>query len=60
MTRTKHERVVTGEDVVIHRDFYLFHRFVTLTADVMFVNGMPFLATFSRDIRLTTVEFLPR
>ena len=28
-------------------------------ADVMFVNGVPFLVTLSRKIRLFTVEFLP-
>ena len=32
---------------------------MTLTADVMFVNGVPFLVTLSRKIRLFTVEFLP-
>ena len=25
----------------------------------MFVNGLPFLVTFSRNIRLTTIEYLP-
>ena len=32
---------------------------MTLTVDVMFVNGVPFLVTLSRKIRLFTVEFLP-
>eukprot|EP00804_Cyclotella_cryptica_P011815 CCRYP_021222-RA/>CCRYP_021222-RA protein AED:0.36 eAED:-0.92 QI:0/-1/0/1/-1/1/1/0/432 len=32
---------------------------VTLTADVMFVNGLPFCVTLSRDIKLITIEFLP-
>ena len=32
---------------------------VTLTADVMFVNGLPFLVTLSQDIKLASVEFLP-
>ena len=36
------------------------HKFLTLTADVMFVNGVPFLVTFSRKIRLFTVELFPR
>ena len=43
----------------IPKDFYELHHFVTLTADVMFVNGIPFLVTRSRDIRMNTVEFLP-
>ena len=36
------------------------HRFVsvTLTADVMFVNGLPFLVTMSCCIRLLTVEHI--
>ena len=31
----------------------------TLSADVMFVNGIPFLTTLSRKIQLRTAEFLP-
>ena len=34
-------------------------RFVTLTADVMFVNGNAFLVTRSRRIRLLTAEYIP-
>jgi len=56
--RKKPERV-EPEYTEIPKDFYVLHRFVTLTADVMFVNGIPFLITRSRDIRLNTVEFLP-
>ena len=43
----------------IPRDFYELHRFVTLTADVMFVNGIPFLVTLSRKIKMLTAEYLP-
>ncbi len=32
---------------------------VTLTADVMFVNGLPFFVTLSCYIKLITIEFLP-
>eukprot|EP00804_Cyclotella_cryptica_P007870 CCRYP_001432-RA/>CCRYP_001432-RA protein AED:0.43 eAED:0.43 QI:0/0/0/1/1/1/2/0/246 len=32
---------------------------VTLAADVMFVNGLPFFVTLSRHIKLITIEFLP-
>jgi hypothetical protein len=35
------------------------HKFVTIVADVMFVNGLPFLVTSSRGISLITIEFLP-
>ncbi len=37
----------------------MLHCFVTLVADVMFANGIPFLMTLSRNIRLITAEFLP-
>eukprot|EP00804_Cyclotella_cryptica_P006894 CCRYP_007059-RA/>CCRYP_007059-RA protein AED:0.47 eAED:-0.58 QI:0/-1/0/1/-1/1/1/0/231 len=57
--RHRPERVTT-DIVVIPRDFVQQHRFVTLTADIMFVNGVPFLVTRSRGIQLITVEFLPR
>merc|ERR1712194_319261 len=35
------------------------HRFVTLTADVMFLNGVSFLITLSRRIKLYTAEHIP-
>jgi hypothetical protein len=35
------------------------NRDVTLTADVMFVNGTPFLVTNSRKINVTTSEYVP-
>ena len=34
-------------------------KIVTLTADSMFVNGIPFLVTFSKNIRLITREYIP-
>ena len=34
-------------------------KFVTLTADVTFVCGFPFLFTYSRSIKYTTAEFIP-
>ena len=43
-TRTKPERVRV-EYVQIPRDFVQLHKYVTLVADVMFVNGLPFLIT---------------
>merc|ERR1712155_172694 len=42
----------------IPREFYVLHQIVSLTADVMFINGFPFLITFSRNIRLITIELL--
>ena len=48
---------VTIDYVEVPRDFLDRHRNVTLTADVMFVNGLPFLITLSRGINLVTVEF---
>jgi len=57
-TRTKPERVRV-EIVQIPRDFVQLHKYVTLVADVMFVNGLPFLVTSSRGISLVTVEYLP-
>eukprot|EP00804_Cyclotella_cryptica_P007796 CCRYP_001377-RA/>CCRYP_001377-RA protein AED:0.71 eAED:0.39 QI:0/0/0/0.66/0/0/3/0/576 len=57
--RSRPERVRT-EIVAIPWDFVRLHKFVVLTADIMFVNGIPFLLTRSRGIQLITVEFLPR
>ena len=42
----------------IPRDFYKLHHVVTLTVDVMFVNGVPFLTTLYRKIKLRTVEHI--
>jgi hypothetical protein len=49
--RKKPERV-HGETLKIPKDFYKLHHFVTLTADIMYVNGVPFLTTLSRKISL--------
>ena len=56
--RQRPRRVETGY-LRIPRDFYELHKFVTLTADVMFVNGIPFLVTMSRTIKFRTAEFAP-
>ena len=42
--RTKSTQV-EREYIPIPRYFYFLHKFVTLTADVMFVNGLPSLIT---------------
>ena len=55
--RQRLERVVP-EYLDIPRDYYRLHHFVTLTADIMFVNGLLFLITMSRDIRFGTDEHI--
>ena len=55
--REKPARLET-EEIYIPRYFYGSHKFVTLTADVMFVNSVPFLVTMSRKIRQFTVKSL--
>ncbi len=40
-------------------DFMELHKYVTIVADVMFVNGLPFLVTSLRGISLVAIELLP-
>ena len=56
--RQRPERI-EPEYLGIPRDFYCLHHFVTLTADVMFVNGLAFFTTLGRDIRFGTAEHVP-
>jgi hypothetical protein len=58
-TVRKRPEPVRPEFITIPQDLYEKVVNVTLTADVMFVNGLPFLITQSRGIRLLTIEFLP-
>ena len=59
-TRDKnHQRVGEGGKLKIPRDFYQLNKFLTLTADVMFVSGISFLVTFSGKIRIITSEYVP-
>jgi hypothetical protein len=58
MTRRKPEHVQV-DYVQIPQDLVKMHKYVTLAADVMFVNGLPFLVTSSRGISLVTIEYLP-
>ncbi len=58
MTRTKPEWVRV-EYVQIPWDFVQLHKYLTLVADVMFVNGLPFLVTSWRGLSLVTIEHLP-
>ena len=50
---------VEMEYLEIPCNYYMLQKFITLTADVMFVNGVPFLTTLSRKIRLVTAKYLP-
>ena len=54
-TKPEHVRI---EYVQIPRDFVELHKYVTLVADIMFLNGLLFLVTSSRGISLVTIEYL--
>ncbi len=43
----------------IPRDILDMHKYVTLVADVMFVNRLPFLLSSPRGISLVSIEYLP-
>ena len=43
----------------IPRDFVQLHKYLTLVADVMFVNGLSFLVTSLQGLSLVTIEHLP-
>ena len=60
MTRDTKILRVKEQGVAIPRDLYRLHRMVTITADVMFVSGVPFLVTFSRKIKFRTAECVPK
>ena len=49
---------VETEDIYVSWYFYGVQKFVTLTAEVMFVNRVPFLVTMSQNRRLFTDELL--
>ena len=51
---------VKEQRVAIPREFYRMHKMVTITADVMFINGIAFLVTLSRKLKFRTVEFVPK
>ena len=57
--KEKENRVDTGEYITILEDFYKLHKFVTLTAGVMFVNGTAFLFTSERKIKFLKVKHTP-
>jgi hypothetical protein len=57
-TRSKPEHVRV-EYIKVPRNIIHLHKYVTIVADVMFVNGLPFMVTSSRGISLITIQFLP-
>ena len=58
-TTRKKPTKVTPVHIGIPRAIYERYKDIVLTADVMFVNGIAFLVTLSRGIRLYTTEHLP-
>jgi hypothetical protein len=56
--RCKPERVEV-EYGNVPDDFHRLHKFVKLTANIMFINGIVFLTTLSRILRMATVEYIP-
>jgi hypothetical protein len=56
--RKKPDRVMLDYVAVPH-EFMKLHKYVTLVADVMFVNGIAFLVTMSRGIKFITAEHIP-
>ena len=57
MIRSKPEHVRI-EYVQIPWDFVELHKYVRLVANIMFVNGLPFLVTSLQGISLVTIEYL--
>ena len=53
--RQASKRVIT-DYVAIPRDFLTLHTYVTLIANVMFVNNIPFFVTLSRGIKFVTAK----
>ena len=51
---------VEAEIVAVPRNLVESYKYCTLVADVMFVNGIPFLITRTRGLQLITIEYLPR
>ena len=56
--RQRSERIAP-EYLGIPRVFYKLHHFVTLIADVIFVNRLAFFTTLGRDVRFGTTEQIP-
>ena len=50
---------VEMDSIPTPRDFYELHKFVNLTTDVIFLNGISFVNILSRKIRWITIEHIP-
>jgi hypothetical protein len=50
---------VVADYVEIPKEILDMNKAVTIAADVMFVNGLPFVVTISRKIKFTTTEYVP-
>ena len=50
---------VEREYIPITRDLYVLYKFVTLTSDVMLVNGLLFLITLYGKIKMFTAKYIP-
>ncbi len=46
------------ECVDVPKDLFALHKYVTLVADIIFINGFLLLITLSQDIRLYTAKYL--
>jgi hypothetical protein len=57
-TTRKQPEHVRVDYVEIPRNLVNMHKYATLVANMMFVNGLPFLVTLPRGISLVTIEFL--
>ena len=53
-----YKKWVDSDRVTTPRHFKLLHKSVTLVADVLFVNGIPFFITISRKICFVDVEHM--
>jgi hypothetical protein len=51
--------VVVADYAEIPKEIIDMNKAVTIAADVMFVNGLPFVVTISRKIKFTTTEYVP-
>jgi hypothetical protein len=49
---------VVADYVEIPKEILDMNKAVTIAADVMFVNGIPFVVTISRKIKFTTTEYI--
>jgi hypothetical protein len=50
---------VVADYLEIPKEIIDMNKAVTIAADVMFVNGPPFIVTISRNIKFTTTEYVP-